>query len=328
MPRIGVLIANTGSPAAPEPEAVRAYLSEFLADERIMPMNPVLWKALLRLCILPARSRASAQKYASIWTKEGSPLTVTMASLARKVDEALKAEGLDVLVRPAASYGEPSMRAVLEELREAGCEELVCIPLYPQTAFSTTSVVADGLQRALGRLAWDVPHQVVCGYAGEPLYVQAIVESIQAAGFDAAAGDRLLFAFHSIPLADVRAGDVYADQAEGTVRATANQLGLSGDSYALGYQCRFDRGRAWLGPSIRDAMGELIQDGGRLFVVAPNFSADCLETIHDIGQILKGAYLEAGGSDRSFVYVPCLNDGGDHVRLISLLVLRSIADAV
>lgn len=314
MAQRGVIIANTGSPSAPTPEAVRSYLSEFLSDPRICPMNPLVWKAILNLFILPKRSQASAEKYQRIWTESGSPLSANMAALAGR----LEAELDGVPVRYAMSYGVPSMGEAVHELHNEGCEELTVIPLYPQSAFSTTKVVEDKLHEALVRQEWRPSLTFVENYWEQDAYQDAVVKAVRDAGFTK--DDSLLMAFHSIPMKDVDAGDDYADQANASARAIADKLEISPDRWRIGFQSRFDS-RKWVGPFTSESVRALKQNEGRLFVVAPNFSIDCLETLYDIEEALRQEYL-AGNDDvdaSRFVYVPCLNDSPAHVELLKTL---------
>lgn len=315
MTKQGIIIANTGSPTTPTPDAVRSYLSEFLTDPRICPINPVVWKLILNAFILPMRSRTSAEKYQRIWTEQGSPLLAGMASLASK----LEAELNDTPVRVAMSYGNPSMTEALKELRNDGCDQLVVIPLYPQGAFSTTKVVEDKLHDALEALDWNPDLRFIEGYSDHDLYLDAIAASVRNAGFTD--GDALLMTFHSIPMKDVNAGDVYADLANETARAVAARLGLGQERWRIGFQSRFDS-RAWVGPFTAEAVGQLQLNDSRLFVVAPNFSIDCLETFYDINEVKCREWAQSAGSTRSdaFVYVPCLNDSDAHVALLKALI--------
>lgn len=334
MAKLGVIIANTGSPEAATPEAVKSYLSEFLTDEHIMPMHPLFWKPILNLCILPHRSVVSAKKYASIWTEQGSPLTVTMKSLAQKLEVALCSAGYEAMVLPAASYGKPSITHALSACVDAACDEVVVAPLYPQSAFSTTSVVQDRARFAWGNMSERAVHKssdchyeisemlhLAGSYATNPLYPKAIAHTIQAAGFGEQPDDRLLFAFHSIPRCDIKKGDTYHDQVVATTQAVTDALGLKDDMWALGFQCRFDRSRSWLGPFVSEAIEQLkmARPIGRLFVVAPNFSIDCLETLYDIEIELRERYPD------ELVYIPCLNDSDDHVALLCDHVLQHIS---
>lgn len=319
MAQRGIIIANTGSPAAPTPEAVRSYLRDFLSDPRICPINPICWKFILNACILPRRSVASAKKYAQIWTPSGSPLRLIMDLLAARLQDAFAHE--DTVVRCAMSYGEPSCEEVLSDLRAQGCEELVIIPLYPQGAFSTTKVVEDKVAVALQEIEWDPQLEVIEDYCTSELYTNAIARSIEAAGF-IPEEDTLLFAFHSIPVKDIEAGDTYPDHVMRSSKAIAEGVGARDGAWRVGFQCRFDKSRKWIGPSTTQVIDELRDHDGRLFVVAPNFSIDCLETLYDIELELKELYracrCDASGDD--FVYVPCLNDSDDQVALISSLI--------
>lgn len=318
MKRLGIILANTGSPSAPAPEAVRVYLQEFLSDPRIRPMSPAIWNIILRAFILPKRSISSAEKYASIWKDAGSPLIVSMQSLARKLGGLL---GEHAIVRSSMSYGAPSIREVVDELKAAGCERLVVIPLYPQSAHSTTGVVEDKLHAALDEARWQPELAFVKGYWHRSRYLDAIAASVRESGFTER--DSLLMAFHSIPMKDVAAGDTYAEQARKTARAIANRLRIAPERWRTGFQCRFDS-RKWVGPFSNEALGQLeaYRGDGRLFVVAPNFSIDCLETLRDIDMVMRGDHVARTGDEDSFVYVSCLNDSDAHARLLESIVLK------
>lgn len=318
--RAGIILVNTGTPLEPTPEAVRGYLREFLTDPRICPMPPAVWKIILNAFILPRRSQASAQKYQMIWTDEGSPLAVAMGSLARKVDARL--EGTKVV--HALSYSAPSIRDSLDELRTNGCESMLVVPLYPQSAYSTTKAVEGQVQRELAAMDW-APHvEVVDGYADEDGYIEAIASSIREAGLTQS--DRLLMAFHSIPMKDVNAGDTYGEQVARTAEAVADKLNLSPDRWRIGFQSRFDKSRKWLRPYTPEALASFPDKGGRLFIVTPNFSVDCLETLYDIDIELKQWLLAEDSSlaEGSIVYVPCLNDSDTHAAVLCKIISERI----
>lgn len=321
--RIGVLLVNTGTPSAPTPRAVRSYLARFLMHPRIAPMNRLAWWFILHLAILPKRGKASAQKYARIWTPKGSPFSLAHEALVRGVQELFDAEGRDVLVRCAMSFGEPRVAAALKELKAAGCTRLVVLPLYPQSAFSTTGVACDEAARALRSLRWKVPCETVPDYHAHPTYVKAVAASIRHAGFEVDSDDRLLFSYHSIPLSDIDQGDVYELQTGATSLRIAETLGLGRERWTIAYQCRFDKGRDWLAPTTAEALERWAQAGAeRVFLVCPNFAVDCLETLYDIGCELGPAYLqrrrmEGHPTDAgSFVYVPCLGKSRAHARVL------------
>lgn len=329
--RVGALLVNTGSPAAPTPKAVRAYLARFLMDDRIVPMNRVGWWLILHLCILPTRPRASAEKYRRIWTPEGSPQVVDARDLARGVERAFAAAGKDVLVRSAMSYGDPTVDAAVAELRAAGCTRLAVLPLYPQSAFSTTLSVRDSVERALSRSSWDVPLAFVERYGDDAAYIRALAASVRAAGFGERDDDRLLFSYHAIPLADVEAGDTYELQVGATSLAVAGELGLTRSRWTIGYHSRFGKHREWLTPTTRAVLERWADaGGGRVFVVCPGFALDCLETLYDINCELKPHYIDrmraAGrkvGAD-AFVYVPCLGSSSAHVEVIEGVLRASL----
>lgn len=323
-PRVGVLIANTGTPASPAPRDVRRYLGKFLMDPRIRPMNKVGWWLILHLCILPKRGRVSGAKYAKIWTPEGSPFDVEHAKLRRLLEEELASAGADVRVAVGQSYGAPSISDAVASLREAGCERLVVLPLYPQSAYSTTMSVSDSVNAALGAQGWNVPLTLVERYGKDPVYLDAIANNIREAGFGQQPGDRLLFNYHSIPLVDIEAGDTYEVQTGSTALGIAGRLGLERNQWTVGYNCQFDKGREWLQPFSRGILARWAHAGaGRVFMVCPNFAVDCLETLYDIDYELRPYYCQqladAGKvlAGNELVYVPCLNGTRAHAKALA-----------
>ena len=237
--RSGVLLVNTGTPTVPKPRAVRKYLAKFLMDKRIAPMNRAGWWFVLHLFILPKRGRASAEKYQKIWTDEGSPFTIAHQKLEAGLGAAFEDEGLDVAVRCAMSYSDPSVLDCVRELKGAGCTRLIVLPLYPQSAYSTTGSVSDSVERALKKARWDVPCDFVDNYHDDPTYIRAIAASIEHAGFKVDSDDKVLFSYHSIPLVDIEAGDTYELQTGATSLQVASELGIDRNRWTIGYQCRF-----------------------------------------------------------------------------------------
>ena len=306
--RIGVLLANTGTPKSPEPRDVRRYLGRFLMDERIRPMAKAPWWLILHLFILPTRSVKSGRKYGKIWTEAGSPFDVEHAKLRNLLEQLLQGDGMDVRVQVGQSYGEDSIQAALAALREQGC----------------TLSVKDGVAAAMTELSWRVPLTFVDSYGMDSAYIDAIAETVSAAGFNAQAGDRLLFNYHSIPMKDIEQGDTYEPQTGATALAVAGRLRLDRTQWTIGYNCRFDKSREWLQPFTRGVLKRWAQArDGRVFMVCPNFAVDCLETLYDIDYELvpwyRQAVEEAGrpyeGSE--FVYVPCLNGTPMHASVLA-----------
>lgn len=321
--KVGVIIANTGTPEAPTRKAVKKYLSQFLMDPRICPMPRPVWWTLLHTTILRKRSRASAEKYQKIWTEEGSPLVAITASLERGLNDYYAEQGLPVVVRAGMSYGKPSLKRAVKELKEEGCTELVVLPMYPQSAFSTTGSVGDGVAKAVRRARFKGDVRLVDGYGEDATYVRAVAASIRNAGFSEESGDRLLFSFHSIPLKDIEAGDTYELQTGASSLQIASELGIDRKRWTIGYQCRFDKGREWLSPYTTEVLARWAEAReGRVFFVCPGFAVDCLETIYDIGAELKPFYeekaREAGNpiGDGDFVYVPCLDRSKAHAKVL------------
>ncbi|WP_165249146.1 ferrochelatase [Adlercreutzia sp. ZJ141] len=321
--RCGVLLVNTGTPSAPEPRSVRRYLAKFLMDKRIRPMNAVVWWFILHFFILPKRGRVSAEKYRAIWSDEGFFFATTHEKIEVGLQAALDAAGHDAVVRCAMSYSEPTIPRALREMKRLGCNQLVVLPLYPQSAHSTCGAVRDGVKRGLRKARWQVEHDVIDNYHDNGTYIRAIAASIRNAGFNPESDDRLLFSFHSIPMIDIENGDTYELQTSATSLQIASELGIERRRWTIGYQCRFDKSRQWLAPFTRDVLARWSQvDGPRIFCVCPNFAVDCLETLYDIDHDLKPYYFDmvrkAGREPDStkFTYVPCLNRSKAHVQVL------------
>lgn len=321
---VGVLLVNTGTPASPKPRDVRKYLAKFLMDKRIAPMNRLCWWFVLHLAILPKRGVASGAKYERIWTPEGSPFTIAHARVAEALEARLCSAGEDAMVRYAMSYSDPSVASVMREMKKAGCSRLVVLPLYPQSAHSTTLSVRDRVEAARRRVHWQGPIDIIDNYAEHPSYIKALAASLRHAGFGQQEGDRVLFSYHSIPLKDIEEGDTYELQTGSTSLHVADELGLRRTSWTIGYQCRFDKSRTWLSPFSKDVLSRWAEVGcGRTFVICPVFPMDCLETIYDVDGEFREQYLadlRAAGhpSDAArFVYVPCLGKSRAHVRVLA-----------
>lgn len=339
--KTGIIIANTGSPAAPEPDAVEAYLREFLMDDRICQMPRPLWKWLVYRHILPKRKFASAERYRFIWNEQGSPLIYLQESLARQVGERLAGSGEDVVVRSAMSYGEPGIAQVLCDMRDAGVERVVLLPLYPQSAYSPTLAVIDAFDRARNEIGWHPPCCIINNYHDNELYIAEIVRRIREAGFDAASDDRLMLSFHAIPLKDERAGDTYRAQTRKTADLVAEQLGIDPASVTLSYQSVFGHNpKAWASPLSLDVLESWRSQSFRVFFACPGFAVDCLETMYDIPHEMVPALEGAGAkpakpvidgtiertinTNGRFVWVPCLNDSQEHVRIIADVLRRNM----
>ncbi len=292
--RIGVLLVNTGTPADPSPQAVREYLGRFLTHPHIRPMNRVLWWILLHTRILRVRSSRSSAKYETLWKSDGFPFNRIHESIAEGLGAYYRDHDMDVVVRHAMSFGDPTIEQAIRELDEQGCTRLVVLPLYPQSAYSTEGVAADGVSQAVDSVSWDKPVDIVENYYDDPLYIRAVAASVLHAGFDPSSDDRLFLSYHSIPLADIEAGDTYELQVDATSLAIADELDLDRNRWTIGYQSRFDQARTWLSPFTRSTLLSWAESDSpaRVFIVCPNFAVDSLETTYEICRVIIPEYAD------------------------------------
>ncbi|MCG5513815.1 ferrochelatase [Ectothiorhodospira shaposhnikovii] len=320
---LGVLITNLGTPDAPTPQALRRYLKEFLWDSRVVEVPRPVWWLLLNGLILNTRPRQSAAKYARIWGKDGSPLlTITKAqgqAVGRRIAERLYGP---VKVAVAMRYGNPSIRSGLEELRRAGARRILVLPLYPQYAASTTGSTFDAVTRALSEWRWVPETRFVMGYHDDDAYIDAVAASIREHWATHGRGERLLFSFHGIPRDYLDQGDPYHCYCQTTARLVAERLELPEDRWLVSFQSRFGKAQ-WLTPYTLETIVGLPGQGVKsLDVVCPGFSADCLETLEEIADESREAFIEAGGE--RFSYIPSLNTRQDHTDALADLICRHV----
>lgn len=309
----GVLYVNLGSPAAPTPAAVRAFLDEFLGDPLVVDVNPVLWFLLRKLVILPLRAPKSAALYRAIWTEEGSPLVVHSRHFAAGLAREL---GAGFRVALAMRYGAPSIAAGLAELVQAGCARVVLVTAFPQASRTTTGTIESAVARALAALARPPELVTVPPYFDDPGYVAAVAASVREAGAQASP---LVLSFHGLPVRYVEAGDPYREHCEATARALAEALGRAPGTWTLAYQSRFGR-EPWLEPDVSTVAPPLAAAAKRVLVAAPSFTTDCLETLEELGQRLHEQCAAAGGE---LVLAPCLNARPDWIAAAARLVRRA-----
>ena len=320
---LGVLLVNLGTPEAPTRKAVRRYLKEFLWDPRVVEMARPVWWLVLNLIILNTRPRRSAEAYAKVWTDEGSPLL----AISRKQQQALQAaleHRLDYPVKTvlAMRYGNPSIAAGLEALREAGARRVLVLPLYPQYSATTTASIFDAVTAGLQRWRWLPELRFVNHYHDDPAYIAALAESVRR--FQAGHGvpDKLLLSFHGIPREYFLAGDPYFCECQKTGRLLAEALELPAERWQLTFQSRLGP-KAWLKPYTDKTLESLGKAGTKsVQVICPGFSADCLETLEEIAMENRDTFLGAGGSE--YRYIPCLNDSAEHIDMLAGLVERHL----
>lgn len=311
--KIGVLVAQLGTPQAPTARALRPYLRQFLSDPRVIDLHPLRWYPILYLFVLTRRPARSAALYANIWTDEGSPLMVHSQAQTRGLQERLGAEYRVVL---GMRYGEPSIARAVQSLEREGIERILVFPMFPQFSCATTGSIYDAVNRAaLGRRCpwfFDRKRQMpalrfVPPYADHPAYISALKQSVaEAVAHLSWTPDRYLITFHGIPQRYVDEGDPYRRQCEETAHQLAAALGLADDEWVSGFQSRFGK-EPWLEPYTEEVLASLgSQDVRRLVAICPGFTADCLETLDEIGR--EGAEQFAHGGGQQFHLVPCLND--------------------
>jgi len=313
--KIGVLLTNLGTPEAPTTAAVRRYLAEFLSDRRVVDRPRWLWLPVLHGVILRLRPRRSAHAYQKVWTDEGSPLL----NFGRRQQLALQQRlPGDVPVVLAMRYGQPSIAAGLQQLRAAGVTRVLLIPLYPQYSGSTTASTFDAVAAAWSRWPRLPELRMVMDYHDQDGYIQALANSVRDYWNQHGRGEKLLLSFHGTPQAMSDAGDPYYLQCQTTARLLAQRLQLSDDQCQLTFQSRFGP-EAWLQPYTDKTLEALAQQGvGRVDVLCPGFSADCLETLEEIAMLNRDLFLQAGGRD--YHYIPALNDREDHIAMLAGLV--------
>ncbi len=319
----GVLLVNLGTPDAPTAGAVRRYLREFLSDPRVVQLPRIVWLPILYLFVLPFRPARSARRYATIWRPDGSPLRIYHERQAQLLRGSLGERlGKALPVVPAMRYGNPSIRKALAELRERGCDRILVIPMYPQFARSTTASTEDAIAKALRRWRPAPVLKVVQDFHDHPAYVKAIAKNVNEYWMKTGRPGRLVMSFHGIPRAAVEAGDPYEKQCRESARLIATELGWNDARTQVTFQSRFGAAE-WLKPYTDATLRSLGAEGvERVDVVCPGFAADCLETLEEIAQEGRDAFIGAGGKE--FHYIPTTNDTPAWMTALSILAMENL----
>lgn len=316
--RIGVLLVNLGTPDEASPAAVKRYLAEFLSDKRVVEIPALIWQPILRGIILNTRPRKSAHAYSQVWTEQGSPL----AAITRAQSDALATRfGDTVLVDHAMRYGRPAIGEKLSAMKAAGCDRILIAPLYPQYSGATTATVVDAVGATLAKMRWQPAIRTLPPYHDDPAYIDALKRSIETglAELDSAP-DLILASFHGMPLRTLTLGDPYHCQCQKTARLLSEALGRP---VRISFQSRFGRAK-WLEPATDVTLAALPGEGIRsVAVIAPGFSADCLETLEEIAIRGRETFLKAGG--QRFFYLSCLNASLSGVEMLYNIIARELA---
>jgi ferrochelatase len=320
----GVLLTNLGTPDAPEPGPLRRYLKQFLWDPRVVEVPRPVWWLVLNGIILNVRPRRSARAYQSVWTEEGSPLLVISQRQRAAVEAALREQVPGpVKVALAMRYGQPSIETGLEALKAAGARRILVLPLYPQYAGATTGSTFDAVADVLKQWRWVPELRFINHYHDDPAYIDALAQSVERHWAEQPRGELLVFSFHGIPKRYFLDGDPYFCHCQKTARLVAEKLGLSEGEYRVTFQSRVGR-EEWLQPYTDETMKALPRAGVKsVDLICPGFSADCLETIEEIGEENREYFMEAGGERYS--YIPALNDDAAHIAALAGLVQRHAA---
>ncbi|MEM9210147.1 MAG: ferrochelatase [Pseudomonadota bacterium] len=325
--KIGVVIANLGTPDATDYWSMRRYLSEFLSDRRVIDYSPWLWQPLLQLIILSKRPFSSGAAYRGIWNeeKDESPLLTTTRDQCEKLRIRMQAEfGDKVIVDFSMRYGNPSTESVLNKLKDEGCERIVFFPLYPQYSAPTTATANDQAFRALMKMNWQPAVRTVPAYYDHPLYIDALAKSVEAAYSSAAfEPDILVTSYHGVPERYLLEGDPYHCQCQKTTRLLKERLGWADEKIRTTFQSKFGP-EEWLKPYTVEEVARLAEEEGKkkIAIMAPAFSSDCVETLEEINEEIFESFEEAGGEE--FLYIPCLNADDAHIFMMAEIVKREL----
>jgi protoporphyrin/coproporphyrin ferrochelatase len=320
--RVGVLLVNLGTPDSADTRGVRVYLKEFLSDPRVIENQGLLWKLALNGVILRTRPARKARDYRKIWNteKDESPLKTITRAQSEKLAAAIADH---VVVDWAMRYGNPSIRAGIDNLIAQGCDRLLVVPLYPQYSAATSATVCDEVFRVLGEMRAQPTLRVTPPYYDDPDYIEALAASIDLHLKTLPFQPELIVAsFHGMPQKYIDQGDPYQAQCIATTKALRRRMGLDAAKLILTFQSRFGFDQ-WLQPYTDKTVAQLAKDGvRRIAVVTPGFSADCLETLEEIAQENAEIFKHNGGEQ--FAAIPCLNDSDAGMDVIRQLVLREL----
>ena len=321
--RVGILITNLGTPAAPDKQTLRKYLGQFLWDPRVVEIPRLVWWLILHGIILRLRPARSAAAYREIWTDEGSPLMVNTRAQAAALQTAMRERhGEHVVVEFAMRYGTPDIAGTVQGMIDAGVTKLLVLPLYPQYSCATSGSTFDALAADFTRRRWLPELRFVTHYHDHPAYIEAVAKSIRDYRAEHGSADKLLFSYHGEPRRYLDAGDPYHCQCHKTTRLVAEHLGLPESSYITVFQSRFGKAE-WLQPYTDATLKSLPAEGIKnVQVVCPGFSADCLETLEEIGVENRDYFLEAGGEH--YNYIPCLNAEHSHIAALGAMAEQQL----
>ena len=322
--RIGVLLMNLGTPEATDYWSMRRYLKEFLSDRRVIEVSRWIWWPILNLIILTKRPGPKGRDYASVWNNDRNegPLKTITRGQAQTLAETF--DGGRVTVDWSMRYGFPKTADRLQALLDQGCDRILAVPLYPQYCAATTATACDQVFAALSAMRWQPTIRIAPPWHDDPVYIEALVAQMKA---DLAKlpfePDVILVSFHGIPKEYLLKGDPYHCHCVKTYRLMREAFGWPADRFRYSFQSRFGTAE-WLKPYTDETVKELARTGvKKLAIVAPGFTADCLETLEELNGENRHYFEENGGED--FAYLPCLNDGPNGMAVIRNVVERELS---
>ncbi|MGD1922865.1 MAG: ferrochelatase [Paracoccaceae bacterium] len=316
--RVGIVLANLGTPDGHDYWSMRRYLNEFLSDRRVIEWSPWLWQPILKLIVLTKRPFSSGEAYRGSWNEDldESPLLTITRSQTDKLRARMTAQfGDSVMVDFAMRYGNPSTDSVVRRMVQQGCERILFFPLYPQYAAATTGTANDQAFRSLQALRWQPAVRTAPAYHDHPAYIDALAQSVETAyaGFEEKP-TALVTSYHGLPKSYFMKGDPYHCHCQKTSRLMMERLGWAKGEIHTTFQSRFGP-EEWLTPYTVEYVAKLAREGHkRIAIMAPGFSSDCVETLEEINEEIHEAFEEAGGEH--FHYIPCLIDDEAHIDLI------------
>ena len=326
--KVGILLANLGTPDAATAPALRRYLGQFLMDRRVVEIPRFIWCWILHCIILVVRPKKSAAKYAQVWSKEGSPLLVHGQKQAQMLRGFLGQKiNSPFAVELGMSYGNPSMQSAIDKLRAKNCDRILVFPLYPQYAASSTASALDAVWRVLLKTRNMPAIRTIRHYHDHPAYIAALAQSVREhwrlnGKPNADGSGKLVMSFHGLPKFHLLKGDPYHCECHKTARLLAESLGLNKDEYTVAFQSRFGR-QEWLKPylvSTLEALGKAKTK--RIDVICPGFSSDCLETLEEIAMEGKEIFTHAGGGE--YHYIAALNESEAWIHAMTTIALENL----
>lgn len=325
--KIGVILANLGTPDATDYWSMRRYLSQFLSDQRVVDYPAWKWQPILQCIILTRRPFSSGAAYRSIWNNEldESPLLTTTRAQAEAVaKEVSNVYGDSVIVDFAMRYGNPSTDSVIRKMKDQGVDKIVFFPLYPQYAGPTTATANDEAFRTLMKMNWQPSIRTVAAYFDNPLYIEALANSVRAKYETLETRpDILVCSYHGVPTRYLTEGDPYHCQCQKTTRLLKEALGWPDTDIKTAFQSKFGP-EEWLNPATVDEVADLAKGGQKnIAIISPAFSSDCVETLEEINEEIFESFEEAGG--KVFTYIECLNDTPDHIKMMMGILKNELA---